>query len=67
MVETAEPCPNGGQADGDGLVADGDGVPVDRQLDQGLQVRHVLACEEALSGPDLRQSGVVAAGSPQQK
>ena len=67
MIETSQPCPHGGQADRDGLVADGDGVPVDGQLHQSLQVRHVLVREEALRGPDLGQSGVVAPGRPQQE
>ena len=43
VIEASQPRPHGGQADWDGLVTDGYGVPVDGQLDQGLQVRHVLA------------------------
>ena len=67
MIDTTELFPHRGQAVRDGLVADGYCVPVDRQLHQSLQVRHVLIRDEALRSPDLGQSGVVASGSPQQE
>ena len=46
MIEASKPGPHGGQVGRNGLVADGDCVPVDGQLHQSLQVRHVLSCDE---------------------
>ena len=67
MIEASEPCPHDGQVGWDGLVTDGDGVPVDGQLHQSLQIRHLLGRDEALRIPDLGESGVVASGGPQQE
>jgi len=53
MIETSEPCPYGGQADRNGLVADGYCMPADGKLNGGLQVGEILGRNESLSIPDF--------------
>jgi hypothetical protein len=67
MLETANACPYGGQADWNELVTDGYCMPVDGQLDGSSQVRDILGRDEFLSVPDLCKDGVVASGGSQEE
>jgi hypothetical protein len=67
MIETAEPGPYAGQGEGQALVAQRHGVPVDGQLKQGTQVWPVPASDEPLRGRDLGLRGIVAPGGSQQE
>ena len=42
-------------------------MPVDGQLDQSLQIRYILSCDDSLSIADLGESSVVASSGPQQE
>ena len=67
VIDASKPCPHGRQTDRDGLVTDGDCMPVYGQLNDGLQVRYFLGCDESLSIPDLGEGGIVATSGPQEK